>query len=133
MNAAGSTMKNIDLGALAKKPPALSAASAGCEPVGETTGEEMGGSDRTWREARRLRGRTVGIGPQVGFIFPVSDHYKGYLNLKAYKDLAVSAVRIFLEIAGCVVNANDHGLRVAPSDGSALLDRDLCVPGLKIA
>jgi hypothetical protein len=36
-----------------------------------------------------FEGRTVGIGPQVGFIFPVSDSYQGYINLKAYKDLAV--------------------------------------------
>jgi hypothetical protein len=36
-----------------------------------------------------FEGRTVGVGPQVGFIFPVSDSYQGYLNLKAYKDLAV--------------------------------------------
>jgi hypothetical protein len=36
-----------------------------------------------------FEGRTVGIGPQVGFMFPVSESYQGYLNLKAYKDLAV--------------------------------------------
>jgi hypothetical protein len=35
-----------------------------------------------------FEGRTVGIGPQVGFLFPVSD-YQGYLNIKAYADLAV--------------------------------------------
>jgi len=30
----------------------------------------------------------VGIGPQIGFLFPVGD-YQGYLNIKGYKDLAV--------------------------------------------
>ena len=33
--------------------------------------------------------RVTGIGPQVGFIFPVAQGYQGYLNLKGYKDLAV--------------------------------------------
>jgi|SRR6516165_5851643 len=36
-----------------------------------------------------FKGRTVGIGPQIGFIFPVSEGYQGYLNLRGYKDLAV--------------------------------------------
>ncbi len=35
-----------------------------------------------------FRGMTVGIGPQVGFLFPVGE-YQGYLNLKAFKDLEV--------------------------------------------
>ena len=32
---------------------------------------------------------TVGIGPQIGFIIPISEGYQGYLNLKGYRDLAV--------------------------------------------
>jgi hypothetical protein len=36
-----------------------------------------------------FRGETVGIGPQIGFIFPVGEGYQGYLNLRGYKDLAV--------------------------------------------
>jgi hypothetical protein len=36
-----------------------------------------------------FRGQTVGIGPQIGFIFPVSEGYQGYLNLKGYRDLEV--------------------------------------------
>jgi hypothetical protein len=36
-----------------------------------------------------FKGRVLGIGPQVGFIFPVSEGYQGYLNVKAYKDFAV--------------------------------------------
>jgi hypothetical protein len=46
------------------------------EPAGP--GAKLGG----------FRGMAVGIGPQLGFLFPVGD-YQGYLNLKAYKDLEV--------------------------------------------
>jgi hypothetical protein len=35
-----------------------------------------------------FRGMAVGIGPQIGFLFPVGD-YQGYVNVKGYKDLAV--------------------------------------------
>ncbi len=35
-----------------------------------------------------FRGMSVGIGPQVGFLFPnLFEGYQGYLNLKAYKDV----------------------------------------------
>jgi hypothetical protein len=36
-----------------------------------------------------FKGRAVGIGPQIGFIIPLSEGYQGYLNLRGYKDLAV--------------------------------------------
>ncbi|MHB0771635.1 SphA family protein [Bradyrhizobium sp. 1.29L] len=36
-----------------------------------------------------FRGRAVGIGPQVGFIIPISKEYQGYLNVKGYKDVEV--------------------------------------------
>jgi hypothetical protein len=36
-----------------------------------------------------FKGQTVGIGPQIGFIFPISEGYQGYLNLRGYKDLEV--------------------------------------------
>jgi hypothetical protein len=29
--------------------------------------------------------RVFGIGPQLGYVFPLSDKYQGYLNLKGYK------------------------------------------------
>jgi hypothetical protein len=35
-----------------------------------------------------FRGMAVGIGPQIGFLFPVGD-YQGCLNINGYKDLAV--------------------------------------------
>jgi hypothetical protein len=31
---------------------------------------------------------TVGIGPQIGYIFPVNDQYQGLFNVKGYVDLA---------------------------------------------
>ena len=36
-----------------------------------------------------FKGQTVGLGPQIGFIFPVAEGYQGYLNLKGYRDLEV--------------------------------------------
>ena len=35
-----------------------------------------------------FKSRVAGIGPQIGFIFPVSDAVGGYLNIKAYKEFA---------------------------------------------
>ena len=34
-----------------------------------------------------FRSRAVGLGPQIGFIIPISKEYQGYLNVKGYKDL----------------------------------------------
>jgi hypothetical protein len=31
-----------------------------------------------------FQSRVIGVGPQVGYIFPISDKWQGYLNLKAY-------------------------------------------------
>lgn len=36
-----------------------------------------------------FRGQAVGIGPQIGFMIPMSDGYQGYLNVRGYKDLEV--------------------------------------------
>ena len=38
-----------------------------------------------------FRGRAIGLGPQIGFIIPLSDGYQGYLNLRGYKDLEVES------------------------------------------
>jgi hypothetical protein len=35
-----------------------------------------------------FKGRVLGIGPQIGFIFPAFEGYQGYLNVKAYWDFA---------------------------------------------
>lgn len=36
-----------------------------------------------------FRGQAVGIGPQIGFMIPMSDGYQGYLSIRGYKDLEV--------------------------------------------
>lgn len=35
-----------------------------------------------------FKSRVVGVGPQVGYIFPVSDAVQGYINLKGYGEFA---------------------------------------------
>ncbi|MBR0742242.1 transporter [Bradyrhizobium liaoningense] len=35
-----------------------------------------------------FRSRVVGIGPQVGYIFPMGDKLQGYVNLKGYREFA---------------------------------------------
>ena len=35
-----------------------------------------------------FKGRVLGIGPQVGFMFPAGEGYQGYINLKGYRDFA---------------------------------------------
>ncbi len=35
-----------------------------------------------------FQSRVAGIGPQVGFVFPLGDRLQGYLNLKGYKEFA---------------------------------------------
>jgi hypothetical protein len=34
--------------------------------------------------------RVAGIGPQIGYVFPISEQYQGYLNLKGYKEFAAA-------------------------------------------
>lgn len=36
-----------------------------------------------------FKGRAVGIGPQIGFIIPMSENYQGYLNVRGYRDVDV--------------------------------------------
>lgn len=35
-----------------------------------------------------FRSRVAGIGPQIGHVFKISDDYKGYVNVKGYKEFA---------------------------------------------
>jgi hypothetical protein len=35
-----------------------------------------------------FQSRAVGVGPQIGYIFPIGDKLQGYLNLKAYGEFA---------------------------------------------
>jgi hypothetical protein len=32
--------------------------------------------------------RVAGIGPQIGYIFPINEHYQGYINLKGFGEFA---------------------------------------------
>ena len=32
--------------------------------------------------------RVAGIGPQIGYVIPISRDYQGYINLKGYKEFA---------------------------------------------
>jgi hypothetical protein len=32
--------------------------------------------------------RVLGIGPQLGYVVPLGEHYQGYFNLKGYKEFA---------------------------------------------
>src|SRR4029453_15840462 len=49
--------------------------------------QELGCDSGSGDRVRRFRSRVVGVGPQVGYIFPVGD-MQGYLNLKAYGEFA---------------------------------------------
>jgi hypothetical protein len=35
-----------------------------------------------------FKSRVGGIGPQIGYVIPLSEHYQGYFNLKGYKEFA---------------------------------------------
>jgi hypothetical protein len=35
-----------------------------------------------------FKSRVAGIGPQIGYIVPLGEHYQGYFNLKGYKEFA---------------------------------------------
>jgi len=45
------------------------------------------GDSRAGAKLGDFRERVLGI-PQIGFLFPAGKDYQGYLNLKAYKDIA---------------------------------------------
>ena len=49
--------------------------------------DQAGRRQRLRRPGRLLPVAGVGVGPQLGFIFPVGD-MPGYLNLKGYKEFA---------------------------------------------
>jgi len=43
------------------------------------------------RELGDFKERTIGIGPQIGFVIPISEGYQDYLNLRGYRDLLATA------------------------------------------
>jgi hypothetical protein len=50
--------------------------------------QELGCDSGSGDRVGCFRSRVVGVGPQVGYIFPVGDKLQGYLNLKAYGEFA---------------------------------------------
>lgn len=50
--------------------------------------QQLTGDSGSGAKLGDFRGRVAGIGPQIGFLFPVGNEHQGYLNLKAYKDFA---------------------------------------------
>jgi hypothetical protein len=50
--------------------------------------QQLTGDSGSGAKLGEFKGRVLGIGPQIGFLFPVSESYSGYLNLKGYKDFA---------------------------------------------
>jgi hypothetical protein len=50
--------------------------------------QQLTGDSGSGAKLGDFKGRVAGIGPQIGFLFPVGNEHQGYLNLKAYKDFA---------------------------------------------
>jgi hypothetical protein len=50
--------------------------------------QQLTGDTGAGAKLGEFKGRVAGIGPQIGFILPISKDYQGYLNLKGYKDFA---------------------------------------------
>jgi len=50
--------------------------------------QELGCDSGSGDRVGCFRSRVVGVGPQVGYIFPIGDQLQGYLNLKAYGEFA---------------------------------------------
>ena len=48
--------------------------------------QQQGGDSGAGDQVGPFRSRVVGIGPQLGFAFPVSAYTQGYLNFKGYKE-----------------------------------------------
>jgi hypothetical protein len=50
--------------------------------------QQITGDSGTGARLGDFKGRVLGIGPQVGSIFPAGEGYQGYVNLKGYRDFA---------------------------------------------
>jgi hypothetical protein len=48
--------------------------------------EQQSGDSGSGDKVGPFRSRVVGVGPQLGFIFPVSAYTQGYINIKGYKE-----------------------------------------------
>ena len=50
--------------------------------------QELGCDSGSGDRVGCFRSRVVGVGPQVGYVFPIGEKLQGYLNLKAYGEFA---------------------------------------------
>jgi hypothetical protein len=50
--------------------------------------QQLTGDSGSGAKLGDFKGRVAGVGPQIGFLFPLGKEHQGYLNLKAYKDFA---------------------------------------------
>ena len=50
--------------------------------------QELGCDSGSGDHVGCFQSRVVGVGPQIGYIFPIGDKMQGYLNLKAYGEFA---------------------------------------------
>ncbi|SEC50870.1 Uncharacterized conserved protein [Rhizobiales bacterium GAS188] len=50
--------------------------------------QQLTGDSGTGAKLGPFKSRVAGIGPQLGYIFPVGDKVQGYFNVKAYKEFA---------------------------------------------
>jgi len=48
--------------------------------------QQLTGDSGAGNRVGGFESRVFGIGPQVGYIFPLDNHHQGYLNLKGYKE-----------------------------------------------
>ena len=64
-----------------------------------------------------FKSRVIGIGPQIGYIFPVGN-MQGYLNLKGYKEFDEEHRAAGWNACGSLCDFTRHPI-VAPADNSA--------------
>jgi hypothetical protein len=48
--------------------------------------QQLTGDSGSGNRLGDFESRVFGIGPQIGYIFPIDDHTQGYLNLKGYHE-----------------------------------------------
>ena len=48
--------------------------------------QQLSGDRGSGDRVGSFESRVIGVGPQLGYVFPIDDKYQGYLNLKGYKE-----------------------------------------------
>jgi hypothetical protein len=51
---------------------------------------QISGDSGSGDRVGEFKSRVIGIGPQLGYIFPIGESHQGYLNLKGYKEFDAS-------------------------------------------